>query len=98
MINIDIHEEVVSGEPTPLGNKLLILSEMIDDTRFAEFVDDTNTLARQVLNGELPITEELEDKFDVDFWSICERHNTNDLGFYDLEDFYLSTHYEVEED
>jgi hypothetical protein len=84
--------------PTPLDTKIRILAEMIDYPPLADYVNATNHIALQVVNNEIPLTDELADLFESDFYGICEHENTDDIGFASAEDFYLSCNYNPDEE
>ena len=71
---------------TPFEIRLLILSEMIDDPRFADYVDDKNRLARAALAKEVELSELDKADLSEDFEIILNSFETSDFGFGNLDD------------
>lgn len=71
---------------TPFETRLLILSEMIDDNRFADYVTETNYLARYSLDKDIDLSDLDEYWLNDHFDTILTSFETSDLGYGNLDD------------
>lgn len=71
---------------TPFETRLEILSEMIDDPRFAKYVDNKNYLARYGLSKDVDLSPLDEHLLNEDFEIILNSFETGDFGFANLDD------------